>query len=154
MGTNAVTIVKNEKDKIIATLFKRYDGFPSGWGIDQANFLVKIKKRYSKNEIVEPFKFERQQNPEYFFHDGIEHLMPKMIAYFISIEKIQDISLIENPSKETKYKYTTSYFYEINLLQPELKIRFICRDYEGNILFDGGLKDFLKASHVFALEKE
>ena len=145
MGTNALTTIKHTNGEIVTNIFKRYDGYPNSWGVLQASFLTKTKRRHSsKKELVNPFELERNQNPEYFFYEEICHLTPKMIAYFISIEKVNDISVVENSFDSG----TISYFYEISLFQPELQPRFKCYDYNKNILFDGIPLDFLKASHL------
>ena len=150
MGTNALTTIKYDGKKIITNIFKRYDGCPSRWGILQADFLAKVKKRYSKNEMVEPFEFERNQNPEYFSYDDPSHLIAKMIGYFISIEKIVDISLVENDFKTD----TISYFYEIDLFYPELKPIIKCYDFrKENKLFDGSPLEFLIASSLFDVKQ-
>lgn len=143
MGTNAkTTFVDN--GEIIANVYKRYDGFPQGWGVLQANFLSTAKPRHAKNELVEPFRFERKQNSEYFYHEGLSHLAPKMIAYFISIEKQNDISFVEN-----NFAHKTNFYYEVISSDKWGKNLIInCYDFYKKKLFSGTPINFLKASHL------
>lgn len=43
MGTRSITVVYNEDNRPIINIYGQYDGYPSGHGVDIANFLSPIK---------------------------------------------------------------------------------------------------------------
>lgn len=42
MGTRSLTHFKDENNKTIVTIYRQFDGYPSGMGLDIAEFLDKI----------------------------------------------------------------------------------------------------------------
>lgn len=42
MGTRSLTHIKDEDNKTLVTVYRQYDGYPKGHGLDLANFLVDI----------------------------------------------------------------------------------------------------------------
>lgn len=42
MGTRSLTHIKDENNKTLVTIYRQYDGYPEGMGLDLANFLVDI----------------------------------------------------------------------------------------------------------------
>jgi hypothetical protein len=39
MGTRCLTVFKNDKDKEICVMYRQFDGYPNGHGVELANFL-------------------------------------------------------------------------------------------------------------------
>lgn len=42
MGTRSLTHIKDENDRTLVTVYRHYDGYPEGHGIEMAEFLVNI----------------------------------------------------------------------------------------------------------------
>jgi hypothetical protein len=128
MGTKSLVHVKDDK-KTLVTLYRQYDGYPSGMGAD-------IKRILNEGDVKVLNGFSRsQKSPEFFNGAGC------LSAYLVGQLKknsIGDVYLYppnsEGLGEEFVYTVTVTKKNTVNLR--------ILDVYKNKILFNGQLKDF------------
>lgn len=126
MGTRSLTHFK-ENGKTIATIYRQYDGYPSGIGED-----IKTALNAGNVEILNGYN--RQQAPQAF--NGIGCLAAYLIGY-LKDKKIGNIYVYPVDSKDCGEEYTyTIYCNEGRLL---FKVE---ENYKNSVVYDGLLLEF------------
>ena len=70
MGTRSLTVIKDDQDKEILTLYRQFDGYPTGHGAE-------LKKFLSKSEITNGFGV--RDNKRVF--NGLDDLAVRLITF-------------------------------------------------------------------------
>lgn len=112
MGTRSTTAIKDENGKTLVTLYRQFDGYPTGHGQELANFL-------SARTIVDVFY-------------GMGCLAAQLIGH-LKGDQIGNV-YVTNEGDSQEYNYT------VYLKDHELYIR--CESEYYGLLFDGLAKDF------------
>jgi len=115
MGTRSITVVRDDEGNKIIEMYKQYDGYPSGMGMELMNFL--------KGGVVVNGYSTSSDNVRQF--NGMECLAAQLVAHFK--EGVGGIYLhAPTPRHESMYyadRYGVDYVYFINT---DLSIE--CRD--------------------------
>lgn len=73
MGTRSLTYVYDERGTAIMCMYRQFDGYPTGHGLELANFLI-------SKEIVNGYSLDQVQNAVQA--NGMGCLAAQMVAHF------------------------------------------------------------------------
>lgn len=130
MGTTATTLVYNDKNQCIIDFRTSFDGYPSGYGLELAKFLLSIYEVTNGIDVKETRKTA----------NGMECLAAQLVAFFKT--EVGDYYL-HPPSFESNFSSDYNY-----IIHPKNKISVELR-YDKK-LFKGTWKDF----YDFCLEDD
>ena len=126
MGTRSLTVFNNEMDNSeIVVLYRQYDGYPEGHGIDLLNFLNNM-------EIVNGISNKEKRR----IANGMGCLSAQVVAYFK--EAAGDFYLHSAGTRDIGEEFIYTLYYT-----EELKIK-VQDTYNGedNVIFDGNIKAY------------
>jgi len=125
MGTRSLTVFNNEMDnEEIVVLYRQYDGYPEGHGIDLLNFLNNM-------EIVNGISNKEKRR----IANGMGCLSAQVVAYFK--EAPGDFYLHSAGTRDIGEEFIYTLYYT-----EELKIKVQDTYDGGNDLFDGNIKAY------------
>ena len=125
MGTRSLTVFNNEMDnEEIVVLYRQYDGYPEGHGIDLLNFLNNM-------EIVNGISNKEKRR----IANGMGCLSAQVVAYFK--EAPGDFYLHSAGTRDIGEEFIYTLYYT-----EELKIKVQDTYSGGNDLFDGNIKAY------------
>ena len=125
MGTRSLTVLNNEMDnEEIVVLYRQYDGYPEGHGIDLLNFLNNM-------EIVNGISNKEKRR----IANGMGCLSAQVVAYFK--EAPGDFYLHSAGTRDIGEEFIYTLYYT-----EELKIKVQDTYSGGNDLFDGNIKAY------------
>ena len=125
MGTRSLTVFNNEMDnEEIVVLYRQYDGYPEGHGIDLLNFLNNM-------EIVNGISNKEKRR----IANGMGCLSAQVVAYFK--EAAGDFYLHSAGTRDIGEEFIYTLYYT-----EELKIKVQDTYDGGNDLFDGNIKAY------------
>ena len=125
MGTRSLTVFNNEMDnEEIVVLYRQYDGYPEGHGIDLLNFLNNM-------EIVNGISNKEKRR----IANGMGCLSAQVVAYFK--EAPGDFYLHSAWTRDIGEEFIYTLYYT-----EELKIKVQDTYDGGNDLFDGNIKAY------------
>lgn len=137
MGTRTLVHIKDGK-KTIATIYRQYDGYPTGMGDD-------IKKALNLGNVTILNGFGNETVPSHF--NGMGCLAAFLIGE-LKQKKIGNIYIFPANSKDVDEDYT----YTLSEVNGKVKLKVI-ENYHNKIIFNGLLKDF-DGETVEGLDKE
>lgn len=121
MGTRSTTAIKDENGKTLVTLYRQFDGYPTGHGQDLANFL-------SARTVINGFNSQTAKTHA----NGMGCLAAQLIGH-LKGDQIGNV-YVTNEGDSQEYNYT------VYLKNHELYLR--CESEYYGLLFDGLAKDF------------
>ena len=125
MGTRSLTVFNSEMDNSeIVVLYRQYDGYPEGHGIDLLNFLDNM-------EIVNGISNKEKRR----IANGMGCLSAQVIAYFK--EAPGDFYLQSAGTRDIREEFIYTLYYT-----EELKIKVQDTYDGGSNLFDGNIKAY------------
>lgn len=133
MGTRSLTIVRSgleDKSPRIVTIYRQMDGYPEGMGKDLAEFLSKIKM---VNGIG---------GSDSNIANGVGCLAAQLVAHLKT--EAGGIYLESGSDDDKPGDYSEEYVYEVfaSTMNPDKGIRFVCKDVDGEVIFDDDPKLF------------
>jgi hypothetical protein len=96
MGTRSITVVKNNDDKEIVVMYRQYDGYPSGHGLELAEFLADYK-------ICNGFGSAQSKGK---WANGMDCLAGQIIVHFKSYSMLGGIYLHPAGTRQVDEEYT------------------------------------------------
>lgn len=137
MGTRTLVHIKDGK-KTIATIYRQYDGYPTGMGDD-------IKEILNHGRVIILNGFNGQKVPLHF--NGMGCLAAFLIGE-LKQKKIGNVYIYPANSKDVGEDYT----YTLTESNGKVKIKVV-ENYENRVIFNGLLKYF-DGKTVEGLDKE
>lgn len=130
MGTRSLTRVHdvwNERDDILINMYRQFDGYPDGHGLEIAEFLEgkKVGNGISMNENMEKF------------FNGAGCLAAQLVANFKEVGSPGGFYLYPAEAGDCGQEYE----YDI-YVQPNDEIRIKVTGYRGSVLFNGNVDGF------------
>ena len=102
MGTRSLTFIKDRESKEQSiNIYKQYDGYPEGWGVQLSQYLRDIK-------VVNGYGMDQEHNTKIV--NGVGCLIAKFLTEFktktggIYVYPVKDISVDNNGGIEIKIK--------------------------------------------------
>lgn len=139
MGTRTLVHIKDGK-KTIATIYRQYDGYPTGMGDD-------IKEALNFGNVTILNGFNGQTIPSHF--NGMGCLAAFLIGE-LKQKKIGNVYIFPANSKDVGEEFT----YTLSESNGKIKLKVVENSYEGDkIIFNGLLKDF-DGETVEGIDKE
>lgn len=127
MGTRSLTFIKEKHDKEYSiNMYKQYDGYPKGYGLDLAKYLNKFT-------IVNGFSM----NDKRTIANGVSCLIAQLVSNF----KQEAGGIYIYPTKDTDCGQ--EYEYHISVEDTTGKIEIEVKDYE-KVIFKGSPTEFIK----------
>lgn len=127
MGTRTLVHIKEDK-KTIATIYRQYDGYPTGMGDD-------IKEILNNGNVTILNGFGDQTIPSHF--NGLGCLAAFLIGE-LKQKKIGNVYIFPANSKDVGEDYT----YTISLDKNDKVKLKVVENYQNRTIFNGLLKDF------------
>ena len=137
MGTRTLVHIKEDK-KTIATIYRQYDGYPTGMGDD-------IKEILNHGMVTILNGFGGQTIPSHF--NGMGCLAAFLIGE-LKQKKIGNVYIFPANSKDVGEDFT----YTLSEVDGKVKLKVV-ENYENRVIFNGLLKDF-DGKTVEGLDKE
>ena len=127
MGPRSLTFIKEKHDKEYSiNMYKHYDGYPKGYGLDLAKYLNKFT-------IVNGFSM----NDKRTIANGVSCLIAQLVSNF----KQEAGGIYIYPTKDTDCGQ--EYEYHISVEDTTGKIEIEVKDYE-KVIFKGSPTEFIK----------
>ena len=123
MGTRSLTVINDEwKNEEICVLYRQYDGYPEGHGIDLLNFLKDMN-------LVDGIKsFDKEKRTA----NGMDCLAAQIVSYFKT--GVGDFYLHSAGSRDMCEEFIYTIYIKDKILH--IKVEDV---YDEHILFDGNI---------------
>ena len=128
MGTRSLTFIKEKNDKEYSiNMYKQYDGYPKGYGLDLAEYLNQFT-------IVNGFSM----NDERKIANGVSCLIAQLVSNFKQ-DNVGGIYIYPTSEKNCGQEYE----YHISVDDDSGEIEIEVKDYE-KVIFKGSPTEFIK----------
>ena len=134
MGTRSVTIVKEKNSKPLIAMYRQYDGYPSGHGLELAEFLKNFK-------ITNGLSIGENKNTA----NGAGCLAAQIVANF----KTEPGGIYLTDPQTTPGNNNDEYFYTVTAQQDKPVHIEILDVYENKVLFTGSAQELTEGIEEF-----